>query len=98
MPTDSIAIFSQDSGRADAERVASHLGVPLDDHVERDFEDGEHKIRPNVNVRGRDVYVVQSLHADADLSVNDKLCRLLFFCGALRDAAAERVTAVVPYL
>jgi ribose-phosphate pyrophosphokinase len=49
-------------------------------------------------VRGRDVYVVQSLYAETDQSVNDKLCRLLFFLGALRDASARSVTAVLPYL
>jgi ribose-phosphate pyrophosphokinase len=50
------------------------------------------------NVRGKDVYVVQSLHGDFEQSANDKLCRLLFFLGALRDAAAGRLTAVVPFL
>ena len=40
------------------------------------------------NVRGRDVFVVQSLYGDASQSVNDKLCRLLFFIGALKDASA----------
>ncbi len=45
-----------------------------------------------------DVYVVQSLHAGPSESANDKLCRLLFFIGALKDAGAARVTAVVPYL
>ncbi len=50
------------------------------------------------NVRGHDVFVLHSLHGDAGGSSNDKLCRLLFFCGALRDAGAERVTAVTPYL
>jgi ribose-phosphate pyrophosphokinase len=42
--------------------------------------------------------VILSLYGDGERSVNDKLCRLLFFLGALRDAAAARVTAVVPYL
>jgi ribose-phosphate pyrophosphokinase len=41
---------------------------------------------------------VQSLHGDFEQSANDKLIRLLFFLGALRDAAAERITAVVPFL
>src|SRR5690606_19275225 len=67
-------------------------------HEEREFEDGEHKARPLVNVRDRDVYVLQSLGGDATASVNDKLVRLLFFLGALRDASAAPVTAVVPYL
>lgn len=62
------------------------------------FEDGEHKSRPLVSVRGQDVYVLHALYADAALSADDKLCRLLFFLGALRDAAAARVTAVLPYL
>jgi ribose-phosphate pyrophosphokinase len=67
-------------------------------HEEREFEWGQHKVRPLESVREADVYLVQSLHGQADLSVNDKLCRLLFFAGALRDAGSRRVTAVVPYL
>jgi len=42
--------------------------------------------------------VIHSLYGDTEQSPNDKLCRLLFFIGALKDAGAERVTAVVPYL
>ena len=51
-----------------------------------------------MNVRGRDVFVVQSLYGEAGQSVNDKLCRLLFFLGALRDASAGRLTVIAPYL
>jgi ribose-phosphate pyrophosphokinase len=51
-----------------------------------------------VNVRGKDVFAIQSLYGDSQQSVNDKLCRFLFFLGALRDASAGRVTAVIPYL
>lgn len=79
-------------------RVSAALGVPIAAHEERQFEDGEHKSRPLGNVRGRDVFVVQSLYGEPGLSVNDKLCRLLFFIGALKDASAGRVTAVCPYL
>ena len=42
--------------------------------------------------------MIHSLYGDAKQSPNDKLCRLLFFIGALKDAGAERVTAIVPYL
>lgn len=65
---------------------------------ERDFDDGEHKIRPLESVRGEDVYVIHSLYGEPGQTVNDKLCRLIFLLGALRDAGARRLTAVVPYL
>ncbi|HEU4662542.1 MAG TPA: ribose-phosphate pyrophosphokinase [Dokdonella sp.] len=93
-----LLLFALDASRDFATRVATALGVPLAAHEEREFEDGEHKTRPRENVRGRDVYVVQSLYGEAGATVNDKLLRLLFFIGALRDASAARVTAVVPYL
>lgn len=92
------AVFSLESGRPLLERVCRHLGVEPGDHEERDFEDGEHKIRPLQSVRGRDVYLVQSLYSDPGLSVNDKVLRALFFLSALRDAGAERVTVLAPYL
>lgn len=78
--------------------VATALGVTPAEHEERDFEDGEHKIRPLENVRDRDVFLLCSLYGDARYSVNDRLVRTLFFLGALRDAGASRVTAVLPYL
>jgi ribose-phosphate pyrophosphokinase len=78
--------------------VAAALGRPLAAHEEREFEDGEHKIRPLDTVRGADVFVLHSLHSGPQQSANDKLCRLLFFIGALKDAGAARVTALTPYL
>jgi ribose-phosphate pyrophosphokinase len=93
-----MLVFALDASRPFGEMVAQNLGVPLSDHEERDFEDGEHKARPLTSVRGRDVYVIQSLHGGPDQSVNDKLCRLLFFLGAIREGGARRVTAVIPYL
>jgi len=95
---DGLALFALKASRGLGERVAAHLGVALGAHEEREFEDGEHKARPLISVRGCDVFVIQSLYGDAGASVNDKLVRLLFFLGALRDAGAARVTAVVPYL
>lgn len=93
-----LMLFALDDTREFGEKVGRHLGVDLSPHEERAFEDGEHKSRPMVNVRGRDVFVVQSLYGDARQSVNDKLCRLLFFIGALKDASADCVTAIVPYM
>jgi ribose-phosphate pyrophosphokinase len=78
--------------------IARELGHPLAAHEERSFEDGEHKVRPLDNVAAADVFVIQSLHGGPRESANDKLCRLLFFIGALKDAGAARVTAFVPYL
>lgn len=98
MPAGDIRLFTLAGSTAFGQAVAAKLGVPLSQHEERGFEDGEHKARPLVNVRGRDVFVIHSLHSDADQSANDKLCRLLFFIGTLKDASAARVTAVVPYL
>jgi ribose-phosphate pyrophosphokinase len=95
---DELMLFALDATRAYGEAVARELGITLSAHEEREFEDGEHKTRPLVNVRGRDVYVIQSLYADAKQSGNDKFVRLLFFLGALKDASASRLTAIVPYL
>ena len=78
--------------------VAAALRLPLARHEEREFEDGEHKARPLSGVCGADVFLLQSLHGGPEQSANDKLCRLLFFIGALKDAGARRVTALVPYL
>jgi ribose-phosphate pyrophosphokinase len=93
-----MLIFALDATRDLGTAIARVLGVEPAPHEEREFEDGEHKARPLASVRGQDAYVVQSLHGGPAASPNDKLCRLLFFAGALRDAGAARVTAVIPYL
>ncbi|MGM0576910.1 MAG: ribose-phosphate diphosphokinase [Myxococcota bacterium] len=98
MDRERIAVFGLGASRAFAERMCASLEVPPARHEERDFEDGEHKARPLESVRGRDVYVVCSLYGDEEHTVNDKLVRMLFFLGAVREGGAARVTAVVPYL
>lgn len=98
MTCEPIALFALNATRSFGEQVAQHFGVALSEHEEREFEDGEHKSRPLVSMRGYDVFVIQSLYDEPAHSVNDKLCRLLFFIGCLKDANAARVTAVVPYL
>ncbi len=93
-----MKLFALHDSRVFGELVANELGLALSEHEERDFEDGEHKSRPLENVRNQDVFVIQSLYSDYERSVNDKLCRLLFFLSTLKDASARRVIAVVPYL
>jgi ribose-phosphate pyrophosphokinase len=98
MPRAPFRLFALSASAALGHAVAVALGEPLARHEEREFEDGEHKSRPLDVVNGADVYVLQSLHGEPAESANDKLCRLLFFIGALKDAGAARVTAVSPYL
>lgn len=98
MNADRLRLFALSESRLFGERIADALGMALCRHEEREFEDAEHKIRSLENVRGADAYVVQSLYGEPGKSANDKLCRLLFFIGALKDAGAGRVTAVMPYL
>lgn len=91
-------VFALNASRDFGQTIARQLGLKLPAHEEREFDDGEHKVRSLDNVRNRDMFVIQSIYSDQRQTVNDKLIRLLFLIGALRDAAASRVTAVVPYL
>lgn len=92
------ALFALAGGRPLLERICGQLGTSPAQLEERDFEDGEHKLRPLESVRGRDAFVVQSLHGDARRSVDDQLVRVLFLLSVLRDAGARRLTMVAPYL
>jgi ribose-phosphate pyrophosphokinase len=96
--SDRLRLFALEATADLGQAVARALGQKLAAHEERAFEDGEHKVRPLDTVCGTDVYVIQSLHGGPSETANDKLCRLLFFIGAIKDAGADRVTAVVPYL
>ncbi|KAB2907514.1 MAG: ribose-phosphate pyrophosphokinase [Kofleriaceae bacterium] len=96
--TDDLSLFALPPSEALGRSIAADYGIAVSPHELRRFDDGEHKVRPLSPVRGRDVYVLCSLHGDATESVNDRLCRTLFFLGALRDAGARRVTVVAPYL
>jgi ribose-phosphate pyrophosphokinase len=92
-----MLLFAPSHSAAFGRRVADCLGVQLASSEEREFGGGEHKMRPLTDVHSQDVFVIQSLCGDEQVSANDKLCRLLFFLGALKDAGARRITAVVPY-
>ncbi len=93
-----LALFALTGTTDYAERLSAQLETPLSRIEERSFEDGEHKIRPLVEVEGVDAYVIHALHGDETHTVNDKLCRLLFLIGTLKDHGVARITAVLPYL
>lgn len=93
-----MLLFSLDPDDSFAPALAAALDESLSPHEDRRFEDGEHKLRPMVDPRGADAFVIGSLHGGPRDSPQDKLCRLLMFIATLREHGAARVTAVVPYL
>jgi len=90
---DEIQVFSGNSNPALAEAVCRYLGVRLGSAEVRRFSDGEVSVRIAENVRGGDVFVVQSTCTP----VNDNLMELLLMLDAFRRASASRITAVIPY-
>ena len=76
-----------------AQSIADNLGLPLTDAIVRRFADEEVFVEINENVRGEDVFVLQSTSFPA----NDNLMELLICIDALRRASAKRITAVLPY-
>lgn len=93
-----MLLFNLDTEAALADALARELDASIAPHEERVFDDAECKLRPLVDPRGDDCYVLLSTHGGPHLSPHDKLWRLLSFCATLRDHGAARVTAVVPYL
>ncbi len=91
-------LFAPAGQQSLADEVAAGLATTASPLEERDFEDGEHKLRLTADAGGGDCYILQSLHAHGGFGVNDRLVRTLFLAGALRDHGAARVTAVLPYL
>ncbi|MFX0557040.1 ribose-phosphate diphosphokinase [Maribacter sp. CXY002] len=98
MNTTKNLIFALEPSKAFGSMVAEAIGSTLSAHEERDFSEGEHKIRSLVDVRNKDIFIIYSLFGDPQLTVNDKLCRVLFFIGSLKDAGATTVTVIAPYL
>ncbi len=93
-----MLLFALNGSRELGTRVADELGIELARCEEREFEDGEHKIRPLDSVRGKDIQVLHSLNGTGLASANDKLVRLLFFLATARENGARSVTAIAPYL
>jgi len=93
-----MLLFDLDADTPFGTALAADLDQALSPVERRAFADGEVKIRPLVDPRGDDVYLIQSLHGDERQSPHDKLVALLMMAATLRDHGADRVTAVVPYL
>ena len=88
-----IKLFTGNSNRVLAEEIAEVLDIPVGDATVSTFSDGEIMVHVNENVRGSDVFVVQS----TCMPVNNNLMELLIMIDALKRASASRITAVVPY-
>ena len=89
----SIKLVAGNSNPAVAEAIAAHLQLPLTKAVVRRFADMEIFVEIQENVRGSDVFILQSTSYPA----NDHLMELLIITDALRRASARRITAVIPY-
>jgi ribose-phosphate pyrophosphokinase len=88
-----MKLVAGNSNRPLAEAIAGYLKTPLAKCIVRRFADMEIFVEVQENVRGEDVFVIQSTSAPA----NDHLMELLIIIDALRRASAARITAVVPY-
>ena len=88
-----MKLVTGNSNRALAEAVASYLELPLTDCTVRRFADKEIFVEIHENVRGEDVFILQSTSFPA----NDNLMELLILTDALRRSSARRITAVIPY-
>ena len=88
-----MKLFSGNSNRSLAESIGNYLDLPLGQAMVRRFADQEIFVEVQENVRGEDVFVIQSTSFPA----NDHLMELLIIIDAMRRASARRITAVLPY-
>jgi ribose-phosphate pyrophosphokinase len=88
-----MMVFSGNANPDLAREVVNSLHIPLGEAVVGRFSDGEIMVEINENVRGGDIFVLQSTCAPT----NDNLMELIFMVDALRRSSAGRITAVVPY-
>ena len=88
-----IRIFSGNANIALATKICQHLGVSLGKANVTTFSDGETRVEINENVRGMDVFIIQSTCPP----VNVTLMELLIMIDAMKRASADRITVVVPY-
>jgi ribose-phosphate pyrophosphokinase len=88
-----LKIFSGNSNRALAEEICRSIGMPLGEATVNSFPDGETFVKINENVRGHDVFIIQSTCPPT----NHHLMELLIMIDAARRASAARITAVLPF-
>jgi len=89
----SVAIIGGTGHRQLGEEIAELMGVRLIDSEISRFADGEVSIKLNENLRGKDVFIIQTCASP----VNDNIFELLLSISTAKRAGAERVTAVIPY-
>ncbi len=89
---DGLKVFTGNSNACLAEEVCQYLDIPLGDANINRFSDGEIQIQIDEDIRGTDVFIVQSTNAPSD-----NLLELLLMLDAVKRASAWRVTAVMPY-
>jgi ribose-phosphate pyrophosphokinase len=90
---DKIRVFTGNSNPALAQKICESLGITMGTARVKTFSDGEILIEIGENVRGRDVYIIQSTCAPT----NNNLMELLIMTDALKRASAATITAVIPY-
>ena len=88
-----MKIFAGNSNPPLAQEISQYLKIPLGRAVVETFSDGESKVEIKENVRGADVFVIQSTSAPG----NNNLMELLLMLDAFKRASAKRITAVMPY-
>jgi len=88
-----MKILSCNSNKVLAEAISSYIGVNLSNATIKKFADGEVFVKINENIRGEDLYIIQSTSPP----VNDNLMELLIAIDAAKRASAKRITAVIPY-
>ncbi|MCP4727991.1 MAG: ribose-phosphate pyrophosphokinase [bacterium] len=87
-----LKIFSGNSNKSLAEKIALDIGIELSQAKVSKFSDGEIRVQIEENIRGADVFIVQSTPAPAENWIE-----LLIMLDAAKRASAERITAVIPY-
>ena len=88
-----MKVLTGNSNRGLAEEICRHLKIPLGEALVSTFSDGEVMVQINENVRGRDIFVIQSFSNP----VNNHIMELLIMLDAFKRASAYRITAVIPY-